>query len=152
MMMEPSVRLVVAVLVAPVVTSVLVITGLVLLSGCVGFGCTSGTIVSTMGMGAMFGVLIGIPAAVFGGLPSHHILMRTRRTHPGFYALAGALVGVPTAIAGVVFMSRGAIMLSIGGWGIAFAFCALAGAVSALLFWLIRRPDRDAANLGTATS
>jgi hypothetical protein len=144
--MAHSVRLVVAVLVAPVVTSVLLITGGTLLTGCLGYGCLVDTIGAIMGIGVMAGVLIGVPATVIGGLPAHRFLIQTRRTHAGFYVLAGGLVGLPTAIAAVVFTSPGALTMSLGGWGFACAFCAVAGALSALLFWFIRRPDRDAAN------
>lgn len=149
--MEPSVRLIVALLVAPMLAAILVATGLTVLSGCFGYGCALNSISASASFGAMFGFFVGIPAAVLGGLPVHRLLVRTQRTHVAFYIAAGTLIGLPAAVAAIAFVSSGAISMPLSAWLLLLLIGGAAGAAAALLFWLIRRPDRDTANPDTAT-
>lgn len=147
--MEPSLRLLIALLVAPMLASILAAAGITIFSGCFGYGCAVNTVVASVMFGAMFGFFIGIPAAVLGGLPAHHMLVMARRTHALFYVGAGALIGLPAAVAAVAFASRGSMTMAPSAWLLSLVIGAAAGAAAAYMFWLIRRPDRLAANPAT---
>lgn len=83
--------------------------------------------------GGWFGLFIGLPAMVLLGLPIHALLVKRRITAIFVYAGAGALIGAAVSI--FYFMLKAtAFWVALG---------AGAGATSAALFWLIRRPDRN---------
>jgi hypothetical protein len=136
-------RLLSALLAPPVVVSAAGALAFALAGPCsVRPACTADTLAMVAAWGGLFGLLFGGPAAVLLGLPAHHFLLRMGKKHALFYALAGAIVGLPTAIA--IFLWSSGLPMGAGGWLVALAIGALIGALSALLFWLIRRPDRDA--------
>jgi hypothetical protein len=112
-------------------------------------------------VGAGIGVLLGIPAMLFAGLPVHALLHHYRFRSAVIYAVAGASAGLllalvaghlglltllnsdlppeeepPSDLLSAVWVSPQAVTL---------------GMSSALGFWLIRRPDRDAPNPPTST-
>lgn len=96
--------------------------------------------------GFMLGGIIGWPVMMALGLPLHALLIRKTTAKAWHYAVAGLAAG---AAAGFLRFAteRGqatpndlTILLSIGSVG---------GVFAALLFWMIRRPDKDAAEYKT---
>jgi LytS/YehU family sensor histidine kinase len=92
--------------------------------------------------GFMVGGLLGWPVMLGLGLPMHAVLIRKTPAKAWHYAIAGLAAGM---IAGLLryAMERGGagtndliVLLAIGG---------VAGAIASLMFWLVRRPDKDAA-------
>ena len=98
------------------------------------------------GGGLMMGGLLGWPLMMAFGLPMHMILLRTTSAKAWHYVTAGLAGGFAAGLlrfamdGGAASMNDLVILLAIGG---------LAGALSALVFWLVRRPDRDAAEYRT---
>ena len=94
--------------------------------------------------GLIAGLVLGWPTMIVAGLPTHAALWRRARTTPLPYAIAGALVGLlPAAVLEMLMVGARAEPQH---WAFALALGAATGVVCALLFWLIRRPDRAAAN------
>ncbi|MBL8537833.1 MAG: hypothetical protein JNM59_10565 [Hyphomonadaceae bacterium] len=90
--------------------------------------------------GLVFGVLLGIPAMLLGGLPLHALFMRRRWRGVWIYGASAAGIGA-IASAGYAFFDFGPGITPI----LRFAVLgAGTGALCGLLFWLIRRPDREA--------
>jgi LytS/YehU family sensor histidine kinase len=96
--------------------------------------------------GLMVGGLLGWPVMLVIGLPMHAALIRKTTAKAWHYAVAGLAAGL---IAGLLrfAMERGGarmndliVLLAIGG---------VAGAIAALVFWSVRRPDKDAAEYKT---
>ncbi len=92
--------------------------------------------------GFMLGAIIGWPVMLALGLPLHALLLRRTPAKAWHYAMAGFAAGAAAGLLRFV-TERGQpttndliILLSVGGAG---------GVFAALLFWAIRRPDRDAA-------
>ena len=89
---------------------------------------------------------LGYPAMILLGLPVHFLLARLRRRGVGGYLLGGTLIGVGVAVANLLpairdQVSAGFVRESLPSW-IAFAtVAAILGAISALTFWVIARPD-----------
>ncbi len=92
--------------------------------------------------GAFQGAIYGSLAMLILGLPAHEILLKRTTARAWLYTLTGLIAG---AIFGALFAAPAlltsptdmspAILLSLG---------VIAGATAAAIFWLIRRPDRDA--------
>lgn len=107
-------------------------------------------------LGAFVGGTVGIPAMLVAGLPAHALLYHRGLRSPVIYALAGALAGLAAALVagqlGVLDIFNSDLPaeeeppngLMSAVW--MFPQAAVFGACSALGFWLIRRPDRDAPN------
>jgi hypothetical protein len=89
--------------------------------------------------------IFGLLATFVIGLPLHIYLYRSNQLGLANYLGAGALGGA--VISGAMF----AFSLISDPFAIPFAG-ALSGGLTGLFAWLIRRPDRDAANLTTSTS
>jgi LytS/YehU family sensor histidine kinase len=96
--------------------------------------------------GLMVGGLLGWPVMLAIGLPMHAALIRKTTAKAWHYAIAGLAAGL---IAGLLrfAMERGGagmndliVLLAIGG---------VAGVIAALVFWSVRRPDKDAAEYKT---
>lgn len=93
-------------------------------------------------IGAAAGVMVGWPAMLIAGLPTHLWLIRKGRTALRAYGLAGLVIGALSAT--LYFLSTGSFddfegLLSV--WPILFAG-PMAGVIAASLFWLFRRPDQ----------
>lgn len=94
---------------------------------------------------AGFGSLFAYPLMAVLGLPAHSVLYRSRHRALPFYVLAGVLCALAAWILTSLFgisirtVTEGAV------------FIALSGALTAGIFWLIRRPDRDAPNPPTSS-
>ena len=93
-----------------------------------------------MATGFMLGGVIGWPLMLAFGLPVHAVLLRKTSATIGWYALSGAVIG---AAAG------GARLLQTSAFGpdaylLHFGLGATAGALAAVVFWWLRRPDEDA--------
>lgn len=121
-----------------------------LLAMCPGQSCDVVLLSQVALAGAFGGLIVGIPAMLLFGMPAHAWLWSTGRKKIWHYAIAGVLVGVLTsgAIAALYVSPFGSgdlpfPRLAIIGSG--------TGAVSAVVFWLIRRPDRDEPNPPTPT-
>lgn len=91
--------------------------------------------------GLMMGGVLGWPLMMLLGLPVHAVLLHTTTARAWHYVAAGLAAGIG---AGFLRYARErdattddfVTLLSIGG---------AAGALAALIFWLVRRPDRDTA-------
>ncbi len=98
-------------------------------------GPTSATL--TFALPIMYGAYFGWPIAFLIGWPVHILLQLQRANSALHYSIFGAAIGwilLPVAfIAGALTGLLGLIALGFG----------LAGAIGGLIFWLIRRPDRD---------
>lgn len=103
-------------------------------------------------MGVYLGLFVGIPSAFLIGWPTHILLVRDQQSGRIVYIFLGALIAViGTMLAAVVRSGPMALM-----YGLAFPQIALlilpAGAFGGLIFWLIRRPDRDSPKLDPEAS
>ena len=67
------------------------------------------------------------------GLPVHEVLKRRMRSSAAHYALAGLATA---AVIALIFVGYKSAL-----W---WAVLLVSGTLSALVFWLVRRPDRDA--------
>lgn len=97
--------------------------------------------------GAVIGAAFGWPLMIVYGLPAHAILYRNGSHKLGSYVLSGVIGGflaaVITAI-GVYFFRSGPLNPDQFGMGAALGVFLLIGCiVASIIFWLIRRPDRD---------
>jgi hypothetical protein len=144
-------RLLAGLVLAPLGASAAAAMTLAAITICPSYGCSLEIFTFAGLVGVTYGAVVGVPTALLAGLPVHHLLSITGRTHVLPYVLAGGLIGLPAAVFGLAILSRGSLNMSAEGWAFASALGASTGAISALVFWLIRRPDRDGANPDTAT-
>ena len=89
------------------------------------------------GFGLIAAIVVGYPAMVLLGLPGHSVLMHTQKTSFWYYAIFGALAGIIAVFALSAMDGRFYREL--------LALAPFVGFANAAIFWLIRRPDRDAA-------
>jgi hypothetical protein len=91
---------------------------------------------------SVLGALFVFPLMLTVGRFADVRLQRRRHTSALAYATTGGMIGgLLGCIVGLIANSDGPYLL---------AFGIEAGPVSAAVFWLIRRPDRDAANPATS--
>lgn len=90
----------------------------------------------TLMLAATAGMMLGWPIMLLAGLPAYWLLMRVGWRQVWHFMLAGLCVGA----ACVVLFTRRAESGLLIYWSIA----TLPGTLTGLVFWLIRRPDRDA--------
>lgn len=84
---------------------------------------------------ASLALIVGYPAMLMLGLPAHTVLLKTGLRSGFAYVAAGAILGLVLALTlATVFHPE---------IGEATGHIVLACALTAGLFWLIRRPDRD---------
>lgn len=91
-------------------------------------------------VGAIFGLVLGVPVIAILGLPLHSYLLKRGAVSSIDYLLAGALAGIIPAAIAVPIFPRSA------GWDSSWFFMILfwmGGPIAAYIAWLIRRPDRD---------
>lgn len=92
--------------------------------------------------GLMVGGLLGWPVMLGLGLPMHAVLIRKTPAKAWHYAVAGLAAGLVAGLLRYAMERSGAgmndliLLLAIGG---------VAGAIASLMFWFVRRPDKDAA-------
>ena len=101
-------------------------------------GPTSATL--TFALPIMYGAAVGWPAGLLVGWPVHALLQRGSIVSPLPYIALGGLIALipPSALMGLNILRAPDIFVTPSG------ILVLAGAVAGLVFWLIRRPDRDA--------
>jgi hypothetical protein len=91
--------------------------------------------------GFVLGGVLGWPVMLAFGLPLHAVLIRKTTAKAWHYAIAGLAAGLAAGLLRFVTERGGAssndlsMLLSIGGVG---------GVIAALMFWFVRRPDKDA--------
>ena len=96
--------------------------------------------------GFMVGGLLGWPVMLAIGLPMHAVLIRKTPAKAWHYAIAGLAAGLVAGLLRYTMERDGAsasdltLLLAIGG---------VAGVLAALMFWFVRRPDKDAAEYKT---
>ncbi len=143
-------RLAVAVCAAPVAAFAIASVCAAALMRCVDEMCVP----ALLPYGAMYGVMLGLalgwPTMMLIGLPLHGWLLRHVRTGVLSYVLAGAVAAMAPTLASeaVAFAQSPADRPAAA----VLIFGAATGVLCGLLFWLIRRPDRDAANPPTSTT
>jgi hypothetical protein len=91
---------------------------------------------------------LALPAMVVIGLPAHAALSALRLRHAWHYAISGVAPGIAMASLLVFWLTDETT--SVGNLLQMLALGAFTGAATAWIFWLIRRPDRDAPNPITA--
>ncbi|MDP3738550.1 MAG: hypothetical protein Q8R02_14240 [Hyphomonadaceae bacterium] len=93
--------------------------------------------------GLMLGAIIGWPVMLVFFVPLHAFLLRKTSGKAWIYAIAGAVAG---AAAGALrFVSSGGAA-TINDLTLFLAIGSTTGVLSAIIFWLVRRPDKDAAS------
>jgi hypothetical protein len=97
--------------------------------------------IQLVAMGAMGGAAFGLIPAFVLGLPAHLLLLRIGRTSRTAYALAGAGIGL-IVFAGIQVIFAMPVLAVFVVYAV-MAFVPVAGVIGALIFWAIRRPDRD---------
>lgn len=137
-------RLSTAVFVAPAAGSLGCALALATVLSCPGEYCNAAAFGLATVYGMAIGICLGIPAMVLIGLPAHTLLVLARRLTLLPYALAG----IPAGIAAALVLERFMPIPDATGLAFLAAIGAGTGAVSAALFWLLRRPDLDP-NLAT---
>ena len=95
-----------------------------------------------MATGFMLGALIGWPVMLAFGLPAHALLLRKTSAKIGWYALAGGAIG---AAAGALRLIQTLSSVRPDAYLLYIAVGAVSGAMAAIVFWWLRRPDKDAA-------
>ena len=90
--------------------------------------------------GAMYGGLLGVVPSFLVGWPLHIVMQRLRLTQWWAYIALGLLLA---AVAGLLVAPTFGMSVIYFGAGI-MLMLAMSGAIGGLVFWLIRRPDRDA--------
>jgi hypothetical protein len=91
--------------------------------------------------GFVLGGVLGWPVMLALGLPMHAALIRKTTAKAWHYAIAGLAAGIAAGLLRFVTERDASsndltMLLSIGGVG---------GVIAALMFWFVRRPDKDAA-------
>ncbi len=150
-------RSLVGLILAPIAGGVIVILGynlfgLAWLTATVGWPPDAFNILlSSATIGAEGGAILGVVPAFVLGWPVHLLLLRLRQGHLLIYITLGAVM----AVAGFFVMAP--IILG-PVWGNTSdmsldttAIIGVAGVAGALVFWYIRRPDRDFARSSAAS-
>lgn len=130
----PLLRLAVATIAAPLMAALVASVAVVILEEQL-FHLPSVRLALVLGL--VFGFIMGVPVSATLGLALHTMLVETKRTSAIAYAMAGAPAGVCTVLAMGLLDGRFYSWLLLPSCG--------AGALAGMCFWLIRRPDRDAA-------
>lgn len=95
-----------------------------------------------VGMGGfMIGGLLGWPVMMALGLPMHAVLLRTTAAKAWHYVAAGLTIGLA---AGFLRYAMEGGTASTDDLIVLLAIGSVAGGLASLMFWLVRRPDRDA--------
>lgn len=90
-------------------------------------------------VGFIAGAVFGVPAALLVGLPMHLIMMRTGIVGRRYYATMGGVIAVLLCVT----LSGPAMLTSRTLSATLVAAFALGGTVGGIVFWSIRRPDRE---------
>jgi len=93
-------------------------------------------------VGLFFGIVLGWPAMLIGGLTMHHILVRRQMTRMLTYGLVGLAAGTLVMLAYFMVTGGWRNPTAMLGLGAGLFSGPVTGFLSATLFWLIRRPDR----------
>lgn len=104
--------------------------------------------------GLFYGLTIGLAATLLLGLPAHIVLSHFEQRHAWGYLLAGVIIGLVTPF---LLMSTFSLFSgssyptqrALDDAQRTLPLAALLGFCIAGVAWLIRRPDRDAANPAT---
>ncbi len=91
--------------------------------------------------GFMLGGVIGWPVMLALGLPAHAVLLRKTSAGIGWYSLAGGVIGA--AAGGLRLLQTSGVRFD--AYPLYFGLGAVTGAMAAIVFWWLRRPDKDAA-------
>lgn len=102
------------------------------------------TLSSTLGIGTFFGATWGQLATFAIGLPAHLWLKRKTTRQAWMYAFAGAGAGLIFGVLFVYGMVFGRSLAALADIAALVLASLTAGAIGGFVFWLIRRPDRDA--------
>jgi hypothetical protein len=105
--------------------------------------------------GLLYGAVIGWPYMLLFGVFGHRRLYDRGLSGVGRYlvygvigsALATAIIFVPASLGGAFSWTSDDLVLAVTGMFIAVCFFGLA--LATWVFWLIRRPDKDAAEYKT---
>jgi hypothetical protein len=103
-------------------------------------------------MGGLFGCVIGAPGALLLGWPLHLLLLHLRWTHPLAYVGFGAPLGLLVITGFLAWMGSRSVLPTTPEELTSHAAVLIGGGFGGLLFWLLRRPDRDHARGGRSGS
>ncbi|HVY89496.1 MAG TPA: hypothetical protein VG942_11545 [Hyphomonadaceae bacterium] len=98
------------------------------------------TVIQMGGFAAFYGALVGWPVMLTLGLGSHAVLLRRTSANLLWYVGAGAVSGI---VAGLVRAGRAVLYLQEAAL-LNVAIGIVTGVIAAAIFWIIRRPDKDA--------
>ena len=93
-------------------------------------------------MGLLFGIILGWPAMLVGGLTAHRLLVRNHATHSLAYGAAGLAIGTCVMLAYFMIANGWRDPVAVFRSGPILLSGPLSGFLSAYIFWMIRRPDR----------
>jgi hypothetical protein len=96
--------------------------------------------------GFMLGGILGWPVMLALGLPMHAALIRKTSAKAWHYAVAGLAAGLLAGLLRYVTDRGGG---SLNTLTVLLAVAGVGGVIAALMFWLVRRPDKDAAEYKT---
>jgi hypothetical protein len=106
------------------------------------FGHPLVSALQALASGAVIGGILGIIPSLVVGWPLHLLLRRMRTTHLAVYIVLGAVLAVPTTVLGLLML----LPEWLGGvhpTSESLLLLGACGGAGGLIFWLIRRPDRD---------
>jgi hypothetical protein len=107
------------------------------------FGGTDNPFVALI-LGAYGGGILGAPGAIIFGWPLHLLLLKQRWTHLAVYVSLGAMLGVVSSLLVASLLGQALVQVLFSQLVLVLAF---SGAVGGLVFWQIRRPERDTTRL-----
>lgn len=152
---EPSKRrkvitTIIGLVVAPVVTCVSLVIGVIIFSMVMGGGgfaylAPSGNFAILIAA-VMYGGTFGLVPSLLVALPLHHYFVRKRwssAVQNGVLGLVAAILSLSLFLAVLSIWIRGPSPFMYPGAYIAIASLGVAGIPGGLSFWIIRRPDRD---------
>lgn len=140
------IRTICGLLSAPIVGSVVAmfaaLIALQLITGR-GFGMPTEQIIPMLQLAVALGAYVGLPVAFLFGWPIHVALMQRKTSKAMHYALFGALCAVVTFM--IATTITGYVFRFIFHWEFALTGLSFltAGAIGGIVFWFVRRPDRD---------
>ena len=153
---EPSKRrkvvtTIIGLVVAPVVICVSLVIGVIIFSMVMdrgtGIAYFGGNFTLLIGA-VIYGGTFGLVPSVLVALPLHHYFVRKQWNSAVQHGALGAIAGVLSLILFLAILSiwmPGPSAFMYPGAYIAIAAIGIAGIPGGLAFWIIRRPDRDAA-------
>jgi hypothetical protein len=137
---------------APAACGAVFAAGLSLLDGGSSYGGAGSDLPRSIVMGGVLGGMFGAPIALVLGWSMHLFLVELRLTHMLAYMVSWALLGFGCSLVVLPALSGPLSLTNTFLPTLSYSIAGLGGAAGGLVFWLIRRPDRDHAPGGRSGS